>query len=507
MSDLWSSIGDGIRTFFTGIPVGPRNAPAPAGGFTNPQAMQNWLTVASKQDLVDAGYVDATATDAQVQQKVHDLMNMPAPRPDSEKLPSYGTGNPAIDGIINAVGGAGVGYGTDSGVHIGAANPGSTPGNLNTDQVANDAADSFQATQHTIIPQNPSSTMVGSSSYNPLTPQSINKVGYHNVFGDIDQGPSVGLTPINNGGPNQVNADGTYAGQPTNATSGFVQTGGGPTQAVDAASTTPDATALPSTDPNLGDIAKGVAGAAGAVAPFLPLIDAAGNAILTGKAAEDAKQAAIGAGDVSAAGYNQAQAVSEQQYKQQQTYQNPYIQAALGPNEDGTGGALAKLTTFDQDHQFNYNQNSDPSYQFRLSEGLKALQNGAGAAGTLFGGNTIKAANNYAQDSASQEYQNAFNRFNTTTQNQRSGLQDLAHMGQTASDQATQASQNYASTSGNDFIGAANAKANAQIGAANVNSSAYSNIGTNLSNGVSAYLNNQNQMAYINALNKNKTGA
>lgn len=387
-----------------------------------------------------------------------------------------------------------------------------TQGNLNTDQVANDASDGFQATQHTILPQNPSSTLVGSSSYNPLTPQSINKVGYHNVFGDIDQGPSVGLTPITSSGPHSVNPDGTYAGQPTNASPGFVQTGGGPTQVADSTSgsttTTSDAATSTSKDPNLGDIAKGVGAA---VTPFLPLVSAAGNMWLTGKAAEDASTAAINAGNFSAGGYNAAQGVAEQQFQQQQRYQNPYITAALGNEQPGgtydNTGALAKLQTFDADHPFNYNQNADPGYQFRLSEGLKALQNGAGAAGTLFGGNTIKAANNYAQDSASQEYQNAFNRFNTTTQNQRAGLQDIAHMGQTASNEATNASQQYANTSGNDFIGAANARANAQIGAANVNSSAYTNMGAALNAGVSAYLNNQQNDKYLNVLSQNKTGA
>lgn len=52
----------------------------------------------------------------------------------------------------------------------------------------------------------------------------------------------------------------------------------------------------------------------------------------------------------------------------------------------------------------------DPSYQFRMSEGLKALQNAATARGGGRSGATLKALTRYGQDLASQEYGNQFNR-------------------------------------------------------------------------------------------------
>jgi hypothetical protein len=59
--------------------------------------------------------------------------------------------------------------------------------------------------------------------------------------------------------------------------------------------------------------------------------------------------------------------------------------------------------------QFNFE--ADPSYGFRLSEGLKALESSAAARGGLMSGGTGKALQRYGQDMASQEYGNAFQRF------------------------------------------------------------------------------------------------
>jgi hypothetical protein len=58
-----------------------------------------------------------------------------------------------------------------------------------------------------------------------------------------------------------------------------------------------------------------------------------------------------------------------------------------------------------------FNFEADPSYGFRLSEGLKALERSAAARGGLMSGGTGKALQRYGQDMASQEYGNAFQRF------------------------------------------------------------------------------------------------
>jgi len=52
----------------------------------------------------------------------------------------------------------------------------------------------------------------------------------------------------------------------------------------------------------------------------------------------------------------------------------------------------------------------DPGYQFRLSEGAKAMNRSAAARGTLKTGATIKALSDYRANAASDEYQRAFDR-------------------------------------------------------------------------------------------------
>lgn len=52
----------------------------------------------------------------------------------------------------------------------------------------------------------------------------------------------------------------------------------------------------------------------------------------------------------------------------------------------------------------------DPGYQFRLNQGMNALQNAAAAKGSLRTGGAFKALMGYGQDMASQEYGNAYGR-------------------------------------------------------------------------------------------------
>jgi len=64
---------------------------------------------------------------------------------------------------------------------------------------------------------------------------------------------------------------------------------------------------------------------------------------------------------------------------------------------------------------------NSPGFQFDLKNGLAAIQHSAAAKGTLLTGGTMKALNDYAQNRASQEYQNVYNRayneYDTARQN------------------------------------------------------------------------------------------
>ena len=54
---------------------------------------------------------------------------------------------------------------------------------------------------------------------------------------------------------------------------------------------------------------------------------------------------------------------------------------------------------------------ANPSYQFRLGQGQDALQRAAAAKGVLRTGGTLQDLLKYGQDYASQEYENASNRY------------------------------------------------------------------------------------------------
>lgn len=60
--------------------------------------------------------------------------------------------------------------------------------------------------------------------------------------------------------------------------------------------------------------------------------------------------------------------------------------------------------------ELDINKFLDPSMNFRIKQGTDALENSAAARGGLLSGATLKGVSDYAQNTASQEYANAYNR-------------------------------------------------------------------------------------------------
>ncbi len=109
----------------------------------------------------------------------------------------------------------------------------------------------------------------------------------------------------------------------------------------------------------------------------------------------------------------------------------------------------------------------DPGYAFRMSEGLKALDRQAAARGGLISGAALKGAQRFGQEAASQEYTNAFNRYQTNRANQLQPLQSLMGTSQTAANTLGNAAGNYAQGAGEAYMGAGNARASGYMGGAN----------------------------------------
>lgn len=83
---------------------------------------------------------------------------------------------------------------------------------------------------------------------------------------------------------------------------------------------------------------------------------------------------------------------------------------------------------------------NDPGYQFRLQQAQQAMENSASAKGNLMTGGFVKGLNDYAQNYASGEYQNVYNRalqdYNTNVQNNLTAYQTNAQTGLAANAQA-----------------------------------------------------------------------
>ncbi len=109
----------------------------------------------------------------------------------------------------------------------------------------------------------------------------------------------------------------------------------------------------------------------------------------------------------------------------------------------------------------------DPGYDFRMQEGQKALERSAAARGGLMGGAAGKALSRYGQDYASNEYQNAYNRFGQDRDQRFNKLSSLANMGQSAAAQTSQAGQNYANQAGDAIMSNGNAQGAASIASGN----------------------------------------
>ena len=244
--------------------------------------------------------------------------------------------------------------------------------------------------------------------------------------------------------------------------------------------------------------------------------------------AEISSNAASNAADTQAGAAKNALSLQKYEFDTQQQNLAPWLQAgtsALGALEYGlginsgtvssTGGMTrGQLTTPYPSFQYGAAQfQTDPGYQFRLSQGMQALQSKLGSGGTALGGAAAQSAIQYGQGFASNEYSNAYNRalqtygtnFNTAQQNRSNILNPLmsvAQMGQSAVSQSNQASQNYANQGGNYLTQAANAQAAGTVGSANALTSGISS-GTN--DLLSAYLmsqslNNQSQYNSSNVI-------
>lgn len=132
---------------------------------------------------------------------------------------------------------------------------------------------------------------------------------------------------------------------------------------------------------------------------------------------------------------------------------------------------------------------ADPGYGFRMSEGMKALERSAAARGGLLSGGMLKGIQRFGQELGSQEYTNAFNRYQTERAARLQPLQSLAGVGQTTAQQMGQAGMQTAQNIGETLTSGAAARASGYVGGANA-----------LTQGLGTYLNYSQGQNMLNAL-------
>lgn len=217
-------------------------------------------------------------------------------------------------------------------------------------------------------------------------------------------------------------------------------------------------------------------------------------AVSSKSASKTQSQAAAQAADVQKQVADQQTALQREMFQQQQQNQAPWLAAGQT--------ALNALTPLATNYQkFGMDQfQQDPGYAFRLSEGRKALAHTAGSRGGLVSGQTLKGMQDYAQGSASNEYQNAFNRYQTERNAQLNPLQSLAGLGQTATNQLGAAGQNYATGASNALGAYGSNVGNLMTGGAAANAAGQVGMANAFTGGLGTYLNYTNNNALLSAL-------
>lgn len=72
----------------------------------------------------------------------------------------------------------------------------------------------------------------------------------------------------------------------------------------------------------------------------------------------------------------------------------------------------------------------DPGYQFALDQGQRGIQGSAAAGGSLLSGATLKALTRFNQDTATNQYQNSYDRFNQNKTQNMNALFNMSGIGQ-----------------------------------------------------------------------------
>lgn len=161
---------------------------------------------------------------------------------------------------------------------------------------------------------------------------------------------------------------------------------------------------------------------------------------------------------------DKAVALQSKIYEEQKQQAQPWLQAGqgaltslqgrLGLTPGGTGDLMQTYS--------GQNLTDDPGYQFRLAQGQKAIERQQAAAGKYLTPEAQMALQRYGQDFGSQEYGNAYNRFNQDQNMLFNRLAAMSGVGQQQAAQQQQAGSQFGQSISNIYGQVGNAAVNAQ---------------------------------------------
>ena len=196
----------------------------------------------------------------------------------------------------------------------------------------------------------------------------------------------------------------------------------------------------------------------------------AGSAAYSANQAKKGAKAQVEAGDRASALEQQSAdkqlALQREIWEKQQADYKPYLeQGQYGIN---TLGALMRPNA-----DTSAILKNDPSYQFRLKQGQQALDRSSAARGMGYSGAQMKAAQEYGQGMASQQYDKEYNRASGEFGDYYNRLAGLAQGGQQATTSLQNAGSQYAQNAGNTFANLSNAQTSILGQQANARASGY----------------------------------
>lgn len=220
-----------------------------------------------------------------------------------------------------------------------------------------------------------------------------------------------------------------------------------------------------------------------------------GGAVIGGlasnKAASTQARATEAASAAQAAATDKSIEAQERMFNRQVALQEPFRQVGVN--------ALPELVAASKYEPFTAAKfQADPGYAFRMKEGLRALDRSAAARGGLLSGNQLRGVTEYGQELASQEFTNAFNRYQAERAARLQPLQSLAGMSQSSANTLTGAAGQLGANIGSTYSQLGQNIGANLIGAGNARASGYMGIANALTGGVGQYLNYQQNQALMN---------